>query len=176
MKLTKAYYFQYGSEFTPDTLLENPLYPPGPQYYPAPSGQYSSLLPVNPTIRMYINIPFKVKTIHIKGITWVAGRAGNQGGSYEAVSGYTTIVSSLVGNRPVGMIHNDSQFSMGTFQDIEHEFLIPETINGYYDFTAYDNDGTLYPGHDLEIIIPNEFDFYFDYYSITMEFNSEGEL
>ena len=172
MKLTKTYYFQYGSEFTPNSLIANPTAPPAD--YPSPSGKYSSLLSVNPTLRAYVNIPFKVKKIHVKNITWTIGRAGNQGNQYA--SGYVTVISSLVGNRPVGMVHTDSQFSMGTRQDIEHVFQIPEVIQGYYDFTAYENDGSIYSGYDVEIIIsPTEVDYYFDSYSITLEFNSEDE-
>jgi len=175
MKLTRTYYFQYGKEFEQYllTLIDNPTAPPAK--YPSPSGQYGGLVAISPTAQIYINIPFKVKTIHVKGITWTIGRAGNQGNSFA--SGYVTLLSSLVGNRPMGMVHTDSQFSSNTIQDIEHEFLVPETIQGFYDFTPYDNDGTLYPGHDLDVTLaPVFYDYYFDSFSITMEFNSEGEL
>ena len=172
MKLTKTYYFQYGSEFTPDVgAVANPTAPPA--NYPYPSGEYSTLLNPPSTLQQYINIPFKVKNIHVKGVTWTAGRAGNQGNS--AASRYITILSNLVANRPVGMVHTDSQFSMGTLQDIYHEFQIPVVINVYYDFTAYNNNDTVYGGYSVEVVIPNLY-YYFDSYSITLEFNGEDEI
>jgi len=171
MKITKTYYFQYGSEFTPVSLIANPTAPPAD--YPSPSGQYASILDVPRTVSANINIPFKVKKIHVKTITWTAGRAGNQGNA--DASRYVTVLSSLVGNRPVGMVHVDSQFSMATIQDIEHVFQIPEVINGSYDFTAYYNDGTIYEGYDFDVVIPNT-EYYFDSFSVTLEFNSEEEL
>jgi len=171
MKLTKTYYFQYGSEFTPDLILANPTAPPAD--YPAPSGEYNILLNVPSTLSQYINIPFKVKKIHIKGITWTNGRAGNQGNANA--SKYITILSSLVDNKPVGMVHTDSQFSMGTLQNIEHTFNIPKVINGYYDFTAYNSNDTVYSGYNITVVLPNV-DHYFDSYSITMEFNGEDEI
>jgi hypothetical protein len=175
MKLTRTYYFQYGKDVEQFLLapIANPTAPPAD--YPSPSGTYGGLVNLSATAQIYINIPFKVKKIHVKGITWTAGRAGNQGNAFA--SGYVTVLSSLVGNRPVGMVFTDSQFSSGTIQDIEHEFLVPETINGIYDFTPYDNDGTLYPGYDIDTTLaPTFYDYYFDSFSITMEFNSEEEL
>lgn len=175
MKLTRTYYFQYGKEIEQYLLfsIANPTAPP--DYYPSPSGTYGGLVEISDVAQIYINIPFKVKKIHVKGITWTAGRAGNQGNT--GVSKYVTLVSSLVGNRPVGMVFLDSQFASGTIQDIEHEFLVPETIQGIYDFTPYLNDGTLYSAYDLdETLAPAFYDYYFDSFSITMEFNSEGEL
>jgi hypothetical protein len=175
MKLTRTYYFQYGKEIEQYllTLIDNPTAPPAK--YPSPSGTYGGFVDISGTAQIYINIPFKVKTIHVKGITWTAGRAGNQGST--EVQAYVTLVSSLVGNRPVGMVFLDSQFASGTIQDIEHEFLVPETIQGYYDFTPFLNDGTLYSGYDVDsTLAPDFYDYYFDSFSITMEFNSEGEL
>jgi hypothetical protein len=171
MKLTKTYYFQYGSQFTPGSLIANPTAPPAD--FPAPSGLYSSVLSIPSTLSQYINIPFKVTKIHIKGITWTNGRAGNQGNS--AASKYITLLSSLTDNRPVGMVHTDSQFAMGTVQDIEHTFNIPKVINGYYDFTAYSSDGAVYGGYNETVVIP-DIEYFFDSYSITIEFNGENEI
>lgn len=175
MKLTRTYYFQYGKEFEGDLQLfiNNPTAPP--TNYLTPTGSYYNTLDVSPTVSAYINIPFKVKKIHVKGITWTNGRAGNQGNT--SASNYITVISSLVGNSPVGMVHTDSQFAMGTKQDIEHEFLVPEVITGYYSFTPYLNDGSLYPGYVLDNAgAPILYDYYFDSFSITLEFNSEDEL
>lgn len=178
MKLTRTFYFQYGKEIEQYllTLISNPNYPGSPpEFYSSPTGRYGGLVELSDVASIYINIPFKVKKIHVKGITWTSGRAGNQGNT--TVSQYVTLVSSLVGNRPVGMVFLDSQFSSGTIQDIEHEFLVPETIQGFYDFTPYTNAGSLYQAYDLDTALaPTFYDYYFDSFSITMEFNSEGEL
>ena len=171
MKLTKTYYFQYGSEFTPLLRVANPTAPPAE--YPLPSGEYDIVLNPPSTLSQYINIPFKVSKIHIKGITWTNGRAGNQGSS--TASRYVTLLSSLVGNQPIGMVHTDSQYAMGTVQDIEIKFQIPKVIQGYYDFTAYNSNDTVYGGYQLQVVIPN-INYYFDSYSITIEFNGEDEI
>lgn len=177
MKITNTYYYQFGSQYTPDALVPNPTAPPA--NFPAPSGQYNApLTNIDQTAHIPINIPFKVRTIHVKNITWTSGMAGNQGtlGLVSNVSFYINIISSLVGNRPVGMVHADSQFSMNTKQDIKHTFQIPQVINGIYDFSLYDNGGNqLAPyQYDVDIGIPAYY-YYFDSFSITMEFNSEYE-
>jgi hypothetical protein len=169
MKITKTFYYQYGSEYPSQIDYESLVAP-------------SEI--VNPIASIYINVPFKVKTIHVKNISYVSGLAGNQGNA--GCQNYVTLTSSLVGNRPVGMIHRDSQFSMNTKQDIEHLFQIPEMINGFYDFTFYSNAGNqmifsltepYYPfSYTEDVVIPINYHYYFDSFSITLEFNSEGEL
>jgi hypothetical protein len=88
MKYTKTYYCQFGSEFTPIASVANPRSPPA--NFPAPSGEYTYGSPPcsGPiSVSVPINVPFKVRTIHIKNISYVSGMAGNQG---------TTIVEGLV--------------------------------------------------------------------------------
>ena len=55
---------------------------------------YHQYTTTNSTASIYVNIPFKVKTIHIKSITYVAGANGGQGGS--GTTKYITFLSSLV--------------------------------------------------------------------------------
>jgi len=178
MKLTKTYYFQYGSYLTPDALVANPLGTPA--LFPAPSGEY--LVPllnteIDYTARIHINIPFPVRTIHIKNITYTRGMAGNQGVVITPeVSFYVNALSSLVGNKPVGVVHADSQYSMNTKQDIKHTFILPEVINGIYDFNFFTNDGVLFEPFQwyIDLLTPAWY-FFFDSFSITIEFNSEYE-
>lgn len=177
MKITKTYFYQYGQGLTPDNLVPYPL---GGGNFPAPSGEY--LIPLEPyeidyTARIPINIPFKVRTIHIKNITYTRGMAGNQGVVITPdVKFYINFLSSLVGNRPVGMVHADSQFSMNTKQDIKHTFQIPQEINGIYDFNLYTNDGDFFePFQWYIVLLTPAWYFYFDSFSITIEFNSEYE-
>jgi hypothetical protein len=191
MKLTKTFYCQFGSEFTPIASVANPTTPPA--NFPAPSGEYTyGSPPVTGVISVSIpiNIPFKVRTIHVKNITYVSGMAGNQGTTIVEglvsttctpnVDFYINILSSLVGNRPVGTVHADSQYSSNTKQDIKHTFLLPQVINGIYDFSIYDNAGSqLAPYQSFEgaPVLPDvgRSYFFFDNFSITMEFNSEYE-
>lgn len=172
MKLTKTFYYQYGNQYplqvdydtntTPFEILTDPA-------------------------NIYINIPFKVKKIHVKNITYTAGR--NSGQANSNLSNYITFTSSLVGNRPVGMVHRDSIYSMATIQDIEHSFQLPAVINGYYTFNFFGNNGgdeffsltnTVYPFYYteeiLEPLFPNIYRYWFDSFSITIEFNSEDEI
>lgn len=191
MKITKTFYYQFGVGLTPDPdLIPNPTSPPA--YFPAPSGEYdySNRPVIDNTAHIPISIPFKVRTIHIKNITYTSGIAGNQG-TIVSVDGvfvdcvpsnsfYVNFISSLVGNRPVGMVHADSQYSMNTKQDIKHTFQIPQEINGIYDFTTYDNAGLeLSPWQSFEtapnLPDPGKLLIFFDSFSITIEFNSEYE-
>jgi hypothetical protein len=182
MKLTKTFYYQFGSQFTPDSLI--PYNNPPPADFPAPSGIYDPFLSVDElygtTIaRIPINIHFKVRTIHIKNITYTRGCASNQGtlGLTPLTSLYINILSSLVGNRPVGMVFADSAYSMMTKQDIKHTFQIPQIINGIYDFSLYQNNGDIfYPFQESANIGLVEWYYWFDSFSITIEFNSEYEM
>jgi hypothetical protein len=191
MKLTKTFYYQFGSEFSPISLITNPTAPPA--NFPAPSGEYTyGSPPVTGTMTAHIpiNIPFKVRTIHVKNITYVTGMAGNQGTTIDtggvltvctpAVNFYINILSSLVGNRPVGTVHADSQFSCNTKQDIKHTFQLPQVIQGMYEFSLYDNDGDQLAPYQYFTTAPVLPDvgrdyFFFDNFSITIEFNSEYE-
>jgi hypothetical protein len=191
MKITKTFYYQFGSELTPDPdLVPNPTSPPA--YFPAPSGEYdyTNRPVIDNTAHIPISVPFKVRTIHIKNITYTSGIAGNQG-TIVNVDGvfvtctpvcnfYINFISSLVGNRPVGMVHADSQYSMNTKQDIKHTFQIPIEINGIYDFNLYENNGLqISPWQAFEeppnLPDPGKLLIFFDSFSITIEFNSEYE-
>jgi hypothetical protein len=191
MKITKTFYYQFGVGLTPDPdLVPNPVSPPA--YFPAPSGEYdyTNRPIIDNTAHISISIPFKVRTIHIKNITYTSGIAGNQG-TIVSVDGvlvdcdpsnsfYVNFISSLVGNRPVGIVHADSQYSMNTKQDIKHTFQIPQDITGIYDFTLCDNAGLeLSPWQSFEtapiLPDPGKLLIFFDSFSITIEFNSEYE-
>jgi len=191
MKLTKTFYCQFGSEFTPNALVQNPTTPPA--NFPAPSGEYTYGSPpvTGPiSVSIPINIPFKVRTIHVKNISYVSGMAGNQGTTIveglvtttctPVVNFYVNILSSLVANRPVGTVHADSQYSCNTKQDIKHTFQLPQVIQGMYEFSIYDNAGSQlapYQAFDAAPVLPDigRLYYFFDNFSITMEFNSEYE-
>jgi hypothetical protein len=171
MKLTKTFYYQYGSEYASQDDYETNIIP-------------SEI--VDTVASIYINIPFKVSKIIVKKMSYVSGQNGSQGNAGS--QNYVTATSSLVGGRPVGMVFRDSQFSMNTLQNIEHTFQIPKLINGFYDLTFFSNAGNpyqfslsnpYYPFYYTETLVPPFlpiYNYWFDSFHITMEFNSEEEL
>lgn len=196
MKITKTFYYQFQTTTPALNSISNTTPPPAD--FPLPSGEYdyASLVAlvagIDTTARIPINIPFKVRTIHVKNITYVRGLAGNQGAvildsdtgvavdCVPTVNFYINFLSSLVGNRPVGMVHADSQFSMNTSQDIKHTFMLPQEINGTYDFSLKKNDGSDFLPYQYfstapVLPLPGVLYMFFDSFSITMEFNSEYE-
>lgn len=105
-----------------------------------------------------INVPFKVKTIHTKGISLSTGNGA------LATGEYVTIESDLVNNSPLGSTFNISSFSAGTIQDIENQYWNPQVIQGDYSFVMKRSNGTLYPASTGN-----------DTVSIILEFNSPDE-
>jgi hypothetical protein len=105
-----------------------------------------------------ISVPFKVKTIHTKGISLSTGDAALTTGEY------VTIESDLVNNAPLGSTFNISAFSAGTIQDIENQFWNPRVIQGIYNFTMKKSNGVLYTASTGN-----------DEVSIIIEFNSPEE-
>jgi hypothetical protein len=85
-----------------------------------------------------INVPFQVKTLHTKAISLTSGDP-------LVTGGYVTIESDLVNNAPLGSTFNNSSYSAGTLQDIEHQFWNPQVIQGQYNFVMKRSNGTLYP-------------------------------
>ena len=99
----------------------------------------------------YINIPIKVRTIHTKAISLNTGTNGVLG-----TEEYITLTSDLVNNAPLGSTFNYNLYAAGTIQDIENQLWNPQVIQGYYTFTLYKTDGTLYPataGNDTVAVI-----------------------
>jgi hypothetical protein len=105
-----------------------------------------------------ISVPFKVKTIHTKGISLTTGDATLTAGQY------VTIESDLVNNAPLGSTFNISTYSSGTIQDIENQFWNPQVIQGIYNFRMKQANGSLYNASTGN-----------DTVSIIIEFNSPEE-
>jgi len=105
-----------------------------------------------------ISVPFKVKTIHTKGISLSTGNAALTTGEY------VTIESTLVNNAPLGSTFNISNYSAGTIQDIENQYWNPQVIQGQYTFTMRKSNGVLYTASTGD-----------DTVSIIIEFNSPEE-
>jgi len=105
-----------------------------------------------------ISVPFKVKTVHTKGISLTTGNAALTTGEY------VTIESSLVNNAPLGSTFNISNLSAGTIQDIENQYWNPQVIQGQYTFTMKKSNGVLYNASTGD-----------DEVSIILEFNAPDE-
>jgi len=83
----------------------------------------------------YISIPFKVKTIHVKCSGYDAGTLGT--------TNYVCVLSDLFPqNAPLGIFFQDTTYSSGTIQDIEHQQWNPIEINGTYNFWLVNMDGS----------------------------------
>lgn len=82
----------------------------------------------------YISVPFKIKTIHVKSAAYDAGTNGT--------TNYVVVMSDLVVNNPIAILNQDTTYSSGTIQDIEHEFSNPLDINGTFNFWLLNMDGT----------------------------------
>jgi len=81
-----------------------------------------------------ISVPFKVKTIHIKSAAYDAGTNGT--------TNYVAIMSDLVVNNPIAILNQDTTYSSGCVQDIEHELYNPTDVNGTYNFWLVNMDNT----------------------------------
>jgi hypothetical protein len=107
-----------------------------------------------------IQVPFKVKRIHVKGIGYVPQ---NQPAAGAAV--YGVLSSDLVDNQSLGLFYNDATYSYTTNQDVELTLYTPRAIAGTYTFYAQNQLGDPYAptggGTDNCIII--------------LEFNDDSE-
>jgi len=90
------------------------------------------------TTSAYVNVPFKVKTIHVKSMSLTSG-------DLAVVGGYITIESDMVNNQPVGTTFTNSSYSAGSIQDVELQYWNPQAIQGQYNFTMKRANGTFYP-------------------------------
>jgi hypothetical protein len=83
----------------------------------------------------YISVPFKVRSIHIKSAGYRAGTLGT--------TNYVGVLSDLFPqNAPLGIFFQDTTYSSGTIQDIEHQQWNPVEINGTYNFWLVNMDGS----------------------------------
>jgi hypothetical protein len=89
----------------------------------------------SPNSTARISVPFRVKTIHIKSAAYDAVTNGT--------TNYVTIISDLVINNPMAVLSQDTTYSSATVQDIEHQFANPLDINGTFNFTILNMDGSI---------------------------------
>ena len=112
-----------------------------------------------PRTTAYISVPFKVKTIHIKSAAYKAGTNGTDN--------YVAVMSDLVMNNPISILNQDTTYSSGTIQDIEHQQMNPLDVNGTYNFWIVNMDGTI--ASTTSLIDP-------DKVGLIIEFNAPDEV
>ena len=112
------------------------------------------------TTSAYISVPFKVKTIHIKSAGYQAGTNGT--------TNYVTIISDLVVNNPICVLSQDTSYSSATVQDIEHQLWNPIDVNGTFNFTILNMDGSVGATSNGGAAT--------DKVGFVIEFNSETEI
>ena len=85
------------------------------------------------TAQATINIPFMVKTIHVKSSAYITSAPPAVG---DAI--YAFVVSDLTQNSPLCIIYQDSTYPYATSNDIEYEFTNAQPINGTFTFQLID--------------------------------------
>lgn len=80
-----------------------------------------------------INVPFQVKTIHIKSMSYQAENLGK--------TNYIMVMSPFGLNAPWGILNQDTTYSSGAIQDIVIQVKNPITIQGYYNFRMVNMNG-----------------------------------
>lgn len=83
-----------------------------------------------------INVPFNVKTIHIKSSGYITSTPPAAGDAL-----YIYVVSDLTRNTPICIVYQDSTYPYHPGTDIEYEFQIPQPVNGNYTFQLLDFTG-----------------------------------
>lgn len=77
------------------------------------------------TTTAYINVPFTVKTVHIKSMNYLC--ATNQ-------AKYAVLQSNIGLNSPLGILNLDNTYSSASIQDIEIQLKNPQVLQGWYEF------------------------------------------
>ena len=107
-----------------------------------------------------INIPFQVKTIHVKSMNYDADTAG--------LARAVLVESNLGLFAPFGILTQDDTYSQAGQQDIEIQVKNPITIQGYYNFTLKTMSGALATTSNSGTGV--------DYIGMIVEFNGEDEI
>lgn len=113
----------------------------------------------SPVATAYINVPFNVKTIHVKSMNYDAGTAG---------TARMVLIESNIGlNAPFGILSQDDTYSQASVQDIQIQFKVPQPIQGQYYFTLRTMSGAVASTTNAGAAT--------DYIGMIIEFNSEDE-
>jgi len=107
------------------------------------------------TTTAYINVPFAVKTIHIKCMNYL--------NDTQQQTAYAILQSNLGPNSPLGIINLDNTYSYSSVQDIEIQYNNPQVLQGQYEFnlkymdnTPFTSTDTAYIGMIIEFNAPDE--------------------
>jgi len=87
------------------------------------------------TTTAYLNVPFTVKTIHVKSLNYLC--ATNQ-------TKYAVLQSNIGLNAPFGILNLDNSYSSASIQDIEIQLKNPQVLQGSYDFNLKYMDNTAF--------------------------------
>lgn len=106
-----------------------------------------------------INVPFAVKTIHVKSMNYNAATNGK--------TGNIMLISPFGLNAPFGIVNQDTSYSSASVQDIEIQLKNPITIQGYYNFRIVGMSGVAATTSNSGAGI--------DYIGMIVEFNAADE-
>jgi hypothetical protein len=106
-----------------------------------------------------VNVPFKVKTIHVKSAGYNAGTPGQLG--------YVCLIGSFAPSTPLAILNQDMTYSSNTMIDVEIDLRNPQVIQGTYEFKLLEMDGDLSFTSNAGLAT--------DSIGLIVEFNSEDE-
>jgi hypothetical protein len=107
-----------------------------------------------------INVPFPVKKIHIKSMSYNAQDLGK--------TGYVMLISPFGLNSPWGILNQDTTYSSSAVSDVEIQVKNAITIQGYYTFRIVTMSGAA-------ATTSGAFNDGIDNIGMIVEFNSEEE-
>ena len=107
------------------------------------------------TTNAYINVPFAVKTVHIKSMNYL---------NATVQAKYAVLQSNIGLNSPFGILNLDNTYSSGSIQDIEIQLKNPQVLQGVYDFNLKYMDNTAFTSGNVSSIC------------MIVEFNSPDEI
>ncbi len=93
-----------------------------------------------------INVNFPVKSIHIKSASFTEDTAGTNGKIY------LTLISDLTNGEPTAILYSDSTYSSQQFCDVSFQPYKPFIVNGTYNFTLLNPDGSAFSPTGTEYV------------------------
>jgi hypothetical protein len=106
-----------------------------------------------------INVPFPIKTIHVKSMNYNAATNGK--------TGNVMVISPFGLNAPFGIVNQDTSYSSASVQDIKIQVKNAITIQGYYTFRIVGMSGVA--------AITSNAGAGIDFIGMIIEFSSEDE-
>jgi hypothetical protein len=93
-----------------------------------------------------INVNFPVKSIHIKSASFTEDVIGTNGELY------LTLTSDLTNGEPIAIMYSNSTYPAQQFCDVSFQPYKPFIVNGTYNFTLFNPDGSAFAPVGTELV------------------------